>query len=325
MRRRTFIAAIGGAAAWPLAARAQQPTVPIVGFLSVRSLADSANDVAAFSSGLKENGYVDGQNVAVAYRWGEGDYERLKAQAIDLVEMRPSVIVGFGPVAALAVKSVTTTIPIVFTSSSDPVKAGLVASLGRPGGNVTGVSFLAVELNAKRMELLHEIVPNAKVIGTLVNPSYTNAETESSELREAARQLGQQLSVQKVGAESEIESAFDTLVKQRIDALIINGDAFFNRMRDGIIELVAIHSIPTIYPWSEYAASGGLISYGPSLSDGFRQAGVYAGAILKGSKPADLPVLQPVKFELAINVKTAKALRLDIPPSLLARADEVIE
>ena len=326
MRRREFITLIGGVAvAWPLGARAQPSDLPIVGFLSVRSASDSTKDAGAFRAGLQENGFVDGRNITIAYRWGEGSYELLKSYAAELIEMRVSVIVGFGPVPALAAKRLTTMIPIVFTSSADPVKAGLVTSLGRPGGNVTGISYQAVELNAKRMELLNEIAPSANVIGTFVNPSYTNAETELAQLQDAARKLRKQLKSQTVNAEGGIETAFDALKEQRVDALIINGDAFFNRLRGKIIKLAASHSIPTIYPWSEYVTGGGLLSYGPSLSDGFRQAGVYAGKILKGAKPADLPVLQPVKFELAINVTTAKALGLTVPPSLLARADEVIE
>jgi putative ABC transport system substrate-binding protein len=328
VRRREFIGRIGCAAVATTflhTLRAQGASSQKVGFLSVRSAADSAADAAAFVTGLQEEGFTDGRNVSIEFRWGEGSYEKLKAQAEELVRLPAAVIAGFGPSPALAAKQLTTTIPIVFTSSADPVKLGLVQSLSKPGGNVTGVSYQAVELNAKRMEILSELTPRASLIGTFVNPDYPNADDELADLKDVTTRIGRTLHVETVRSEAVIDAAFATLKSAGVSSLIVNGDAFFNRMRKTIIALAARHAMPTIYPWSEYAVDGGLISYGPNLRDGFRQVGTYAGKILKGAHPADLPVLQPVKFDLVVNAKTAKALGIEFPPTLLARASDVIE
>ena len=325
MRRREFLAAVASASIWPRVAAAQSTGLPIVGFLSVRSAEDAIDDVAAFRMGLKEEGYVENQNIRVEYRWGEGRYERLQAQVDELIGLRVSIIAGFGPVPALAAKSRTKTIPIVFTSSADPVKAGIVDSLNRPSGNITGISYLAVDLGLKRLELLHEWLPEAKVVGFFVNPSYTDANSEADELKKAGQKVGVEVKVQDVRDESEMATAFGTLIAQGVSAIMIPGDAFFNRMRRVIVSLAEQNKIVAVYPWKGYVAEGGLLSYGASLSDGFRQTGVYIGKILKGVKPGDLPVLQPTKFEIAINLKTAKSLGLTVPPTLIARADEVIE
>ncbi len=325
MKRREFIGLVAGAATGlPSIARAQTSTPKIVGFLSVRSAADSRDDAAAFVAGLAEEGFTD-RNVRIEYRWGEGSYDRLKAEAEELVRMPAAIIAGFGPSPALLAKQLTTTIPIVFTSSADPVKLGLVQSLSKPGGNVTGVSFQAVELNAKRIEILGELAPKANIIGTLVNPDYPDAESELAELSDTVARIGRQLRSRSIRAEGDLDAAFASLKSSSANALIINGDAFFNSMRGKIIALAAAQAMPAIYPWPEYAVDGGLISYGPSLRDGFRQAGTYAGKILKGTRPSDLPVLQPVKFDLIVNAKTAKVLGLDVPPTLLTRASDVIE
>ena len=281
-------------------------------------------DAAAFVAGLREEGFSE-RNVSIEYRWGEGSYDRLKAKAEELVQIPAAVIAGFGPAPALLVKQLTRTIPIVFTSSADPVKLGLVESLSKPGGNVTGVSLQAVELNAKRIEILSELAPKTTDIGTLVNPDYPNSASELADLNEVVSRIGRQLRTATIRAEADLDAAFASLKSSNANALIINGDAFFNRVRGRIIALAAAQSMPAIYPWREYAVDGGLISYGPSLRDGFRQAGTYAGKILKGTRPSDLPVLQPVKFDLIVNARTAKILGLDVPPTLLARASDVIE
>jgi putative tryptophan/tyrosine transport system substrate-binding protein len=330
MKRREFITLLGGAAVpsllWPLAARAQQPTLPIVGFLASTSPDPVyAPIVAAVREGLKETGYVEGRNLAIEYRWAEGKYERLPALAAELLDRRVSVIVANTP-AALAAKAATTTIPIVFGSGLDPVKAGLVASLNRPGGNITGVSSMSGELVSKQLELLHELVRSATVIGALVNPANPGlAESLSKELQAAADSLGLQLRVLPASSEREIDAASATLMNLQADALVIGADGFFSARSEKLAAMALRHAVPAISPYRPFVEAGGLMRYGTNTTDGFRLAGNYAGRILKGEKPADLPVMQSVKFEFAINLKTARALGLEIPPSLLARADEVIE
>ena len=296
----------------------------MIGFLHYASPAPFARFVATFHQGLSETGYVEGQNVAIEYRWAEGRYERLPALAADLVGQKVDVIVAAGPPSARAAKSATSTIPIVF-SSGDPVGEGLVAGLARPGGNLTGVSLLTVELTAKRLELLSEVVPQAGVIALLVNPNDVNAERITRDVQEGARAKGVQLHVLKAGSESEIDAAFPSLVQQQAGGLVVGTDPFFNSRREQLVSLAARHTVPAIYEWREFAAAGGLISYGSSLTSVYRQIGIYTGKILNGAKPADLPVEQPTRFELVVNLNTAKDLGLTVPPSILARADEVIE
>jgi putative ABC transport system substrate-binding protein len=326
MRRRAFIAALGGAAAWPLAARAQQATMPVIGFLSSRSPGESSSVVAAFRTGLKESGFVEGHNVHIAFRWAEGHYAGLASMAADLVEQRVAVLVPVGgEVTAFAAKVATSTIPIVFVMGSDAVEAGLVASINRPGGNITGATLMAGAVSAKRLELLREVLPEAKVIAFLVNPDHPRSAADAAEVQEAARSLAQPVRIVTARTEADFEAAFATLMQERLGALIVNRDGFFNSRRERIIALAARHAVPAIYESREHAEAGGLMSYGTSYADTYRQAGIYAGRILKGAKPAELPVLQPTKFEFVINLRTARALGLAIPPLLLARADEVIE
>jgi putative tryptophan/tyrosine transport system substrate-binding protein len=324
MRRREFIALIGGAAAWPLTARAQQPTLPVVGFLNGASPGPYAYLVRAFRQGLSEMGYVEGRNLAIEYRWAELQYDRLEALAADLVHRKVAVIAANTP-AALPAKAATATIPIVFVTSVDPVEAGLVASLNRPGGNLTGVSFLSVELGAKRLELLHELVPTAATLAALTNPNNPAADSQSKELESAARARGLKLHILHASNELDLDIAFASLDHLRVDGLVIAEDGLFNIQRQRLVVLAARHQVPVVYPWHEAPAEGGLISYGTSLSDTYRQMGVYAGRILNGDKPAELPILQPAAFELVINVRIARVLGLAVPPTLLAAADEVIE
>jgi putative ABC transport system substrate-binding protein len=326
MRRRELIRLLGGAATvWPFVTFAQ-PAVPIIGFLSSRSAADSTTLVAAFRKGLGESGYIEGQNIAVEYRWADGQYDRLPALVTDLVQRGVVLLVTTGgEPSALAAKAATSTIPIVFTTGGDPVKIGLVESHNRPGGNATGVSLLTTAPESKRLGLLHELVPGAKVVGVLIDPNYQEAEAQARELRDAAGKIGQGIYIAYAKSDAELESAFETLVRERADALLVSSDPFFDTRRDRIIAFAAEHRMPAVYQFRQYALGGGLMSYGVSLPDGYRQVGNYAGQILKGAKPADLPIVQSIKFEFVINLKTAKALGLEVPAMLLARADEVIE
>ena len=328
MRRRDFITLFGGAAAaWPLAARAQQPALPVIGFLGAGSVDIWGLYVAAFRKGLNETGFVEGQNVAIEYRWAEGQYERMPELAADLVRRQVAVIAvpGNSP-GARATKAATATIPIVFGVGDDPVKIGLVASIGRPGGNATGVNFFSSDVVAKRLALLHDLVPGAANVAALLNPSdATRAEALLNDLQAAARTIGVQLQIHNASTSGEIDAAFAALVREHAGALFVSPDAFFNTRRVQLAIMAAHHSIPTASSVREYVDAGGLMSYGPNLPDVFRQTGVYTGRILKGAKPADLPVLQSTKFELVINAQTARMLGLTVPPSLLTIADEVIE
>ncbi|HEY8873772.1 MAG TPA: ABC transporter substrate-binding protein [Stellaceae bacterium] len=326
MKRRELIILLGGAATLPFAARAQQKAMPVIGFLNSLSPGPYAPFVAAFLQGLSETGYVEGQNLAIEYRWAEGHYDRLPGMAADLAGRKVEVIVTTGGTpAALAAKTATSTIPIVFISADDPVENGLVASLARPGGNLTGISNFITELMAKRFELVFELVPEAKVIALLVNPDNPVTERMIRDVQGAARAKGVQLAILKAASDSEIDAAFRSLVQVHAGALVLGSDPFFVNRRDPLVALASRHAVPAIYAWREFATSGGLVSYGVSGTGVTRQLGVYTGKILKGAKPADLPVQQPTKFELVINLKTAKALGLAVPQALLARADEVIE
>ena len=329
MRRREFSTLLGGAATastvWPSPLGAQQKATPVIGYLGTTTPGQSAPNVAAFRHGLSETGYAEGQNVAVEYRWVEGRLDRIPAFTADLVARKVDLIVAGADLAAQAAKNATSTIPIVFIAGRDPVEQGLVASLARPGGNLTGVSFLTRELNAKRFELLRELVPQARGIALLVNPNNPSFEFVVKAVEQAARAKGVQLHILKASIENEIDAAFTSLVRQQAGALVVSSDPFFNSRRELLVALAARHTVPTIYEWRAFVVEGGLISYGTSITAIFRQVGIYAGRILKGAKPADLPVVHPTTLELVVNLKTAKALDLTIPPSILSRADELIE
>jgi len=324
VKRRQFITLLGGAAAaWPVGVRAQQPAMPVVGFLNSASPGDYVPMVAAFRQGLKEAGYIEGQNVAVEYRWAEGQYDRVPVIALELVDRRVAVLVANTP-GVLAVKAAITTTPIVFTTASDPVQTGLVASMSRPAGNVTGATTMGVELASKLLELAHELVPTASVIAALINPANSSAEPQLRDLQAAAPTLGVQLHVVHASSERDFGTVFANLAERRPGALVIANDGFFISRNEQLATLAARHALPAIFQGA-FATAGGLMSYGGSLPETYRQAGIYTGRILKGEKPADLPVVQPTKFELIINLKAARALGLEVPPTLLARADEVIE
>jgi putative ABC transport system substrate-binding protein len=325
LKRRDFFALVGATAAWPLAARAQQHAMPVIGFFHATTAEANHHTVVAFREGLSRTGYIEGQNVTIEYRWAEGQYDRLPALAAELVRLRVAVIAANTPVAARAAKQATTSIPIVFTVGSDPVKDGLVISLSRPGGNMTGATFFSNLLTAKRFELLHELVPSARVFSALVNPKNANAEMQITEAQEAARAMALQLVLVKAMTESEIDASFGSLKQQQVQALLVLSDAFLNNHATQIAELALRYGLPTCFAFREPAIAGGLISYGSSQTDAYRQAGNYAGRILKGEKPADLPVVQPTKFEFVINMKTANSLELAVPNSMQLLADEVIE
>jgi len=325
MKRRNFVFLLGSAfVVLPRVARAQQQ--PIIGFLSSRSAGESASVVAAFLQGLRERGYVEGQNLAIEYRWADGRYDRLPTLAAELVDRHATVIVAVGgEPSALAAKAVTSTIPIVFTTGGDPVKLGLVASLARPGNNLTGVALLFAEVQAKRLQMLQELVPAITAVALLVNPTNAATDQDTREMEVAARSLGLQLQLLQAATDNDFDTAFATILGRRLGGLIVAQDPFFIARRDQLVTLAARHAVPTIYFSGEFVRAGGLISYGGSLAAGYRQVGLYAGRILEGTKPADLPVVQPTKFELVVNLKTAKALGLTVPPAMLDLADEVIE
>jgi putative tryptophan/tyrosine transport system substrate-binding protein len=328
MRRREFIAGLGSAAAWPLVARAQQrqPAIPVIGYLGPESADDEyKNNTVPFFRGLKDTGYADGQNVAIEYRWAENQYDRLPALAADLVRRRVAVIVASGTPAALAAKAATTTTPIVFTTGGDPVALGLVASLNRPGGNVTGSAVLDSELAPKRLQLLHDLIPNAALFGVLVDPSFPTTQSTIADQQAAARILGLQLIIVDARTDSDLETAFATFSRQHVGGVLVSNSALYNRRTEQLAALAARHALPAIFPFREYALASGLMSYGSSLGYTMQQVGIYTGRILKGEKPADLPVQQAVRIELTLNLKTAKALSITFPTSLLVRADEVIE
>ena len=326
MKRREFVSLLGAAAAaWPCAAGGQQPAMPVIGCLSGSSLTERAPLLVAFRKGLSQSSYIEGQNVAIEYYWAEGQYHRLPALAAELARRQVAVIAALDGPSALAAKAATTTIPIVFNTGIDPITVGLVVSLRRPGGNLTGVNMVAGPLPAKQFGLLHEVIPAARTIALLINPNNANAERDAAIVREAARAVGRQILVMKAVTEADFETIFATLARERAGALLVNSDVFFTSQRDQIVALAARHAIPVMAAWREFAVAGALMSYGPSLAAAEQQVGVYTGKILKGAKPADLPIIQPTMFELMINLKTAKSLALSIPPGVLAIADEVIE
>jgi putative ABC transport system substrate-binding protein len=326
LRRREFITLVGGGAVtWPLAAGAQQPAVPLVGFLNSASLESFSDRVRAFRQGLSEIGYIEGRNVAIEFRWADGRYDRLPELAADLIRRQVMVIAAGGPPAAHAAKLATSTIPVVFTTGDDPVKAGLVASFNRPGGNITGVHLFLAELEAKRLGLLRDLLPQLEVIAVLLNATSQSADIQSKGLQAAGRAAGLRIEIVNAGSEREIEAAFATLAQRQIGALIVGSDPFYFTQRARLAVLAAQYAIPAVYELREFPDAGGLMAYGTSITDGYRQAGAYVGRILKGEKPADMPVVQSTKFEFVINLKTAKALDLTFPPGLLAIADEVIE
>jgi ABC-type uncharacterized transport system substrate-binding protein len=326
MKRREFITLLGGAAAtWPVVARAQQRPTPIIGCLFSGTPESESKAVAAFHQGLKEAGYIVDHNVMIEYRWAEGDYSRLAGLAADLVQRQVTAIFAAPTPAAVAAKSATSNIPIVFAIGGDPVKIGLVDSLNRPNGNLTGLTFFTVALTAKRLEMIHDLMPTPGVVGVLANPTNPNAGLEDEAVQAAAHVLGQKLLVLNATTEADIETAFETFAHRQIGAFLLGNDPFFTARREQLATLAAHYAIPAMFPQRDYAAAGGLMSYGTRLAETFRQAGIYTGRVLGGAKPVDLPIMQPTKFELVINLKTAKALGLTIPPSLLATADEVIE
>jgi putative ABC transport system substrate-binding protein len=327
LERRKFLATLGGAAAaWPLAARAQQSAMPVIGFMSTRGPEDSAYLVQAFHRGLAEGGFVEGQNVAIEFRWAQGQYDRLPALAADLVSRRVNVITAIGgDPSPLAAKRATSTIPIVFGMGGDPIRAGLVESFNRPGGNVTGITLLTSQMEPKRLGLLRELAPGAPLIGILLNPNFRPAALQLQQIEEAALGVGQRIAVARASTDVELDAAFTALVKERVDALLVAADPYFDVRRERIVAFAARQRLPAIYQFREFAVAGGLLSYGINLPDMYRQYGVYTAKILKGAKPADLPVLQPTKFETVINLKTAKALGIKIFDNLLSLADEVIE
>ena len=327
MRRRDFIKIIAGSAAvWPLAVGAQQSAMPTIGFLSARSPEDTVQVLAAFHKGLSEGGFVSGRNVNLEFRWARGDYGRLPALAAELVQQRVTVLASTGgDASAHAAKNSTTTIPVVFNSGSDPVKAGLVQSLNRPGSNVTGVVVLADEMEQKRFGILREIVPDVARFGAIVNPNYPPSTSQIYDLEEAGRKLNRQIFVAKASNDAELDAAFAALLREQIGALLVASDPYFDTRRGRIIAFAGQNRLPAIYQFREYAVEGGLISYGPSITDAYRQVGLYVARIIKGEKPADLPVLQPTKFDFVIDLKTAKTLGVSVPPTLVARVDEVIE
>ena len=322
MRRRQFFAFLGGAATWSYAARAQQP---VIGFVSTRSPSESASVEAAFRKGLGEAGYMEGRNVQILFRWADGQYDRLPSLTADLVDRRVAVIAALGPPAALAAKAATSTIPIVFNVGADPLSMGLVTSMNRPGGNVTGSTFFSGMLATKRLGLLRELLPKIELLAFLVNPAYPDIESQVKEVETAAAALGQRIIILKAATIAEIDAGFALVSQQRGNALMIGSDPFFDANRGHIVALAARQAVPAIYHWREYVVGGGLMSYGASIGDAYRQVGVYVGRVLNGEKPADLPIMQPTKFDMAINLKTAKALGLTVPANLLALADEVIE
>jgi putative tryptophan/tyrosine transport system substrate-binding protein len=326
MRRREFIAGLGGAAAWPMVARAQQPAMPVIGFLNGASPVSFAPLVAAFRQGLSDTGYVEDRNVTIEYHWAEGHYNRMPDMAADLVHRQVAVIAATGgDPSALAAMAATKTIPIVFSAGGDPIKRGLVESLNRPGGNITGVYFFTAEMEGKRVGLLHELVPTAATVAALVNPTYPDFATQLEEVDEAARSLGLQVRILRASTEREIDMAFAAIAQLRAEAMVVCADPFFNSRRAQLVALAALHRLPAVYEQRVYVLAGGLMSYGTSITEAYHQVGIYTGRILKGEKPSDLPVVQSAKFEFVINLKTAKTLGLDVPPGLSARADEVIE